>query len=495
MRRFVFLSLGVLEMAVAAVLVAFAWFLPGPAEVYDGAGRIDRAGRRTVEQVRHLRRQLQDLREHQPQMQELALRLQTQMRTVTESLRGQQVDYDAVQAISDALEDAAKGLDGLSGALDPKGVGQLGQGFKAAADFLEKQIIPAATEAANGLEQATQTLRSDAARLSDLLRETPLDLRAVREVYDSLGKFSEGLGRVNVTLKVQRMGTMREGFKGLESALGSGADQVERLSGYTYPVVTFNGLRPVIEQKAFWPEGEAIADGMRKAAKGATAAGREVEALAEELPALQTSLEESRKIVEGARQALATALKQREKVEPLLKSAPEHAARLAEELPRLGTDLAKMLRETNKLKEVAGVLRQAQRSVEEAVNNWPEVRRNLARSSVLLRATRDQLRDALLHRSEYEAGRNQTLALARTFAAALPLVTTQLEDHLQEQERSLEGLGVSIEEVRAVLPPAAGTAVRILQTVRLLLGLVAAIFVLHGAYLILPLRLGRRYAL
>jgi uncharacterized phage infection (PIP) family protein YhgE len=493
-RRLVFLSLGILEVSVACVLVTFVVILPGPAEVFDGAGRLDRAGRRTVEQVRQLRQQLQDLREQQPQMQELALRLQTQMQNVTANLRAQQVDYVTVQAVGDALDEAAKGIDGLAGVLDPKGAGQLGQGLKTAADFLEKQVAPAATDAATGLEKATAMLREDAMRLSELLRETPLDLEAVREVRDSLGKFSEGLGRVNVALKVQRLGTMREGFKGLESALGTGADQVERLSGYTYPVVTFSGLKPVIDQKAFWPEGEAVAEGMRKAAKGATAAGKEIEALAVELPALQASLDESRKVVDGARQALTTALKQREKVEPLLKSAPEHAAQLAEQLPRLGEGLTKVLRETAKLKEVAGVMRQAERSVEEAVAQWPEVRRNLGRSSVLLRATRDQLRQALEHRSEYEAGRDQTLALARTFAAALPLVTMQLEDHLQEQERSLDNLGGSIEEVRAVLPQAADTAARVLQTARLLLGLVAAVFLLHGAYLVLSLKLGPRYS-
>jgi hypothetical protein len=42
--------------------------------------------------------------------------------------------------------------------------------------------------------------------------------------------------------------------------------------------------------------------------------------------------------------------------------------------------------------------------------------------------------------------------------------------------------------------PAANTAARVLQTARLLLGLVAAVFVRHGAYLVLSLKLGPRYS-
>jgi chromosome segregation ATPase len=495
MRRVVFLSLGVLEVLVALVLLLFAWQLPGSAEIQDGVGRLERVTTRTSAQVRQLRQQVHDLRERRPQMQELAKLLQKQMGTVTKTLRGQKVDFTTVQAVGDALGEVAQGLDGLSVTLDPKGVGQIGEGLRTAADFFEQQIAPTATNVARQLEQSTEDLRVDAARLSSLLREAPFDLRAARDVHDSLAKFAGGLERMNVTLRLERLGTMREGFKGLEDALSTGAGQVERLAGYTYPVVTFQGIRPVIDQKPFWPEGEAIADGMRKAAKGATAAGQEMAALADDLPRIQASLDESRKIVDRTREALATALKQQEKVEPLLRSAPEHAARLAEELPRLGAGLAKVLRDTAHLTEVAGVLRQAQKSVETAVKRWPELRKNLAHSAVLLRETQRQLNQALEHRHEYEASLEQSLAIANTFSSALPLVTVQLEDHLLEQEESLDGLGASIDEVGAALQPAARTASHILQTSRLLMGLVAAIFALHGGYLVLGTRLGRRYSL
>src|SRR5205085_5352732 len=122
-------------------------------------------------------------------------------------------------------------------------------------------------------------------------------------------------------------------FEGLETSLTTGAEQVERLTGYTYPSVSFEGVRPVVEQKPFWPEGEKIAAGMRQAAKGVRAAGKELEELGNDLPRLRSSLAQSRRVAEATRSALGAALKQQEKVEPLLRDVPEHAARLAEDLP------------------------------------------------------------------------------------------------------------------------------------------------------------------
>ena len=60
------------------------------------------------------------------------------------------------------------------------------------------------------------------------------------------------------------------------------------------------------------------------------------------------------------------------------------------------------------------------------------------------------------------------------------------------QQQLLTRLGQSIDEVSATLPACARGASRLLQTTRLLLGLVAAIFALHGASLALGPRLGPR---
>jgi len=292
------------------------------------------------------------------------------------------------------------------------------------------------------------------------------------------------------TLKPDNIETMREGFKGLETSLNTGADQVERLTGLNYPVVTFSGLRAHVEHRPFWPEGETIAEGMRKAAKGAAAAVKEMDSLAEDLPRLRDGIDESRKLVDKTREALGTALKDQQTVEPLLKDVPEHAARLAEELPRLGADLAKILRDTSRLKEVAAMLREAQKAIDTAVARWPDLRKTLARSAVLLRATQQQLNRALENRDMFEVSLEITVLLVRALTTALPALADQLDANLQEQEQSLASLEHSINEVGGSLPEVAGTATTVLSMTRLLMILIAGVFTLHGGFILLGARAG-----
>lgn len=490
MRRVIFLVLGGLELLSAVVLAYFVWLVPGRREVEETAARAERVTRHTGEQVQGLRDQFRLLRERRPQMQALGQRLQVEMRVMNDHLKTQKIDYDTVKTLRDALGDAANGLDGLSETLDPRDMKQFGAGMKAAADFLENQVGPAAAQAADELDKTTGSLRNDAKRLSTLLRTAPPDLKAARDIYDGLCNFDQGLERMQLLLKVERIDTMREGFKGLEQSLNTGAKQVQQLSSYTYPVVRFKGWSPSVEQRAFWPEGGRIADGMRKAAKGATAASEELQLLARDLPKLRQSLEEGRKAAGTTREALAAALKQQDQVEGLLKSVPEYAAHLADQLPQLADSLAKILRDTSRLKEVGKLLRQTQKSIDNAVARWPELRKNLGRSSVLLRNTQDQLNYVLTHRDEYEASLQHTLVLSRTISASLPLLTEQLEMELGDQERALTNLDDSINDVRETLPSLAGGASNILQTTRLLLLLLTAIFGLHGGYLIAGTRMG-----
>jgi DNA repair exonuclease SbcCD ATPase subunit len=328
-----------------------------------------------------------------------------------------------------------------------------------------------------------------------LLRQAPPDLNAAKEIHDGLARFSDGLDQMNRRLKPQRLDTMREGFRGLESSLTAGAEQVERLSGVTYPYVTISNLKPQVERRKFWPEGDKIAEGMRKAAEGVQAAGEELDGLTGDLPKLQASLEESRKIADKTREALATALKQQDKVETLLKDIPEHTARFGEQLPQLTRELTKILRETRRLKEVAALLRQAQKGIEMAVARWPDLRKTLGRSAVLLRETQRQLQQSLEHRQEYEAALKQSVVLAEAFTTLLPLFTQRLEAQLQEQESALDDLDLSIKEVGDSIPPCAQSTVQLMQTARLLVWLVAGIVGMHGIYLALTAKLGRSYSL
>jgi hypothetical protein len=491
MRRAFFLILGLLEFAVAGGLVALGW-QAGTADVQQGFSRAEQVTRKAGTQVCLLRRQVHDLR--RPELQELSERLGEQTRTATVALKTQQIDFDTVRALSDALGHVATGLDGLAATLNAGDFGKLGEGLGETAAFLEG-IVPTASKAADDLDATAEGLRNDAARLHLLLQETPLDLKAARDIHDSLARFGEGLDRMRKTLRVDRLEAMRDGFQGMESALSTGAEQVEQLSSYSYPVVSIKGFRPEITQKPFWPEGETIAKGLRKAATGVSAADKELAELARELPRLRSSLDDSRRILDRTREALATALRQQDKLEPLLKDLPAKAADLAERLPQASSDLARLLRDTRRLKEVAAGLRRAQHGIDAVAIFWPELRRNLGRTAAVLKTTRSQLNEVLNNRQDYESARLQTVQLGDSFARLLPVFNEQLSSQLQEQDRALEDLGQSIEEVGDLLPVYGQTLQRILQAGRLLACLAALIVALHASYLILSVRIGRSYAI
>ena len=175
------------------------------------------------------------------------------------------------------------------------------------------------------------------------------------------------------------------------------------MSGYTYPSIRMSGLKPNVQQQPLWPDGKKIADGMPRRHRGAAAANDQLDALSQDLPKLRESLDESRKVADATRDALGTALKQQDKVEALMKNIPDHAARLAEQLPQLGSDLVEgAAARRNALKEVAGLLlREAQKGVDAAVIHWPELRKTLSQSAQLLRATQQQLQNALANRDDY----------------------------------------------------------------------------------------------
>jgi hypothetical protein len=495
MRRLVFRSLAALEFACGCALAAFAWQLPGTAGVEVAAGRVEKVGRDAGRQVRVLRDECALLRKRQPELLALSRRLEKQMRLVGDRVRGHSLDDDALRTISGALGEIATGLDGFAATLDAKGIASIGKGLGATASYLDGKVMPAADRAAGALEKTTANLKADAGKLAAFLKETPLELKAARAMADSLGKFEEDLGRVTKLAKVENFQAMRDGFKGLETSLDSGADQVDKMAKYTLPKVSIKGLFGIsVEEKPLWPDAKTAAAGIRQAAKGCQAAGKEMEAFNAELPKLRDSIEQSRAVVSTTRQALAKALSQQEQIEPVFKRLPQNLARLADDLPQLTGDLAKVLRETSKLKEVATALRTAEQGVEAAVGRWPELKTSLGKSAELLRATRKQLQMALGNRHEFEEMLHETVSLTTMFAEALPVLLGQLESGLSHQEESLGDLGDSIDRVTEAVPAAARSASAILATARLLLALVALMVGLHAGYLLGGVRPGRAIA-
>jgi hypothetical protein len=493
MRRLLFFALAVLECLAATALACLGSQLPDRAQIEGSFARAGRVTERAGDQARRLQERVRSLR--RPELQQLAHRLRDHTRTVTTLLRQRAIDFQTVTALRDSLGTVGEGLHTFADTLDPAAVAQLGDGLGLTAAFLDEKLAPAAAGAAKQLDQSTALLRADARGLADYLQAAPVDLQAIRQVHDSLATFSKGLEKMTATLALKRLDTMREGFRGMDTALTTGAEQVERLASFTYPVLHIRGWRPEIEQRQFWPEGDRIADGLRKAGVGVSAAGKEMDDLARALPQLRSSLEASRKIVDTTRETLGVVLDHQDQLEPLLKEMPRHAARLAEKLPQVGEDLARVLRDTDKLREVAGALRQARKGIEMAVGRWPELRKTLLGTAGLLQAARQQLDRAVEHQEEYERAVHEAARLGETFATLLPLLTDGMLHQLGEDERSLGDLGQSLDEVGTVLPEYGRTAGGLAETGRWLAWLAAAAVALHGVYLLaVSVRIRRRPA-
>jgi methyl-accepting chemotaxis protein len=491
MRRVLFRVLGTLELLVALVLLAFAGQLPGPGEIHVSVGRVEEVSRRTSRQILQVREQVVRARQTRPQMELLAKRLDEQMRLIGQTLRRHPVDFEAVDAVGSALESVADGLDGVALVLDPKGIAQLGSSLRATADFLEQRAAPAAEKAAERLEKTTRDLETDALRLKVLLEKRPLDWQSARALVRSLRDFERGLDRLGTFGKDENLAALVEGFQGLRDSLEGTAGRVEKLQDQQIPQVKLKGFGLDVENKPLWPESKGVAEGLRKAARGAAAARQEMETIQKEMPRMRASVENSRKVVTATREALSEALRQEEKLKPLLEDVPLHAARLAEELPRLGSELVRVLRDTARLREVAGLLRQAQKGVETASARWPELRTDLARTASVLRTTQKQLQRALEHRDHYQEALRQTVEMAETFAGTLPEMTQQLDEELQRQEASLTELSESIDRVSEMLPPAARGATRLFVTARVLLALVAVLVGVHAAWVMIGPSNGR----
>lgn len=123
-----------------------------------------------------------------------------------------------------------------------------------------------------------------------------------------------------------------------------------------------------------------------------------------------------------------------------------------------------------------------------------DLRTTLFRSAGLLRTSSQQLGKALEHRDGYEETMRQSVALAKLVAGTLPFLTEQLDSRLAEEQHALGELRGSLEDVQACIPVYAKTTAQVLQSGRLLAWLGASLAAVHGGYLLMSTRLGRRYS-
>jgi len=199
---------------------------------------------------------------------------------------------------------------------------------------------------------------------------------------------------------------------------------------------------------------------MRKGAKAMREANKEFESQAANLPLIQKSLDDSKKTVKTLREMLGNAVKNQDKLDPVLKTLPEKTSQLAKALPLLLDDFQKVLKETEKLKEISKGLGQAEGLLASAEKSWPGARDGLMKSAKQLRELKVKIDDGLKNPGA----------------------------RLQRQEESLVNLRGSLQEIKEAIPGTSQTVAGVVTAVRWLFWVIAGLLVLHGTTILLGSR-------
>ncbi|WP_020473856.1 coiled-coil domain-containing protein [Zavarzinella formosa] len=469
--------IGLLEIGVAITLVVLGAQIPGEDEVTAGFARTGRLTGGAEKEIGMLREQVDQLRRQD--FASRAEKLRTHTRTVSETATKQQLDFRTIEAMAQAMGDVSKAIKSWSETIDTDRMKTIATGFAATATMLDNNAA-ASEKAADEVDQAMNSIAKDGARLAELLKQSPPDLKAAKIVYDGLGTFDAGLEKLDDLIKAERVDSIKEGLAGLDESITGTAGQVEKLGNVTYPVMTINGLKPTIETKSFWPEAPKVAEGLKKASTGVQATSKELDRVAKSLPEVRKALAESRKSIARSRESVGSALKQQAEAEKLLVAIPKEIAELAEGLPKIGKSFSMILRETKKLKELAAAMRATQAILEENLKRWPEVANGLKKSAIVLDQAQAQLLAATKNRDQYEQAMASTSQVAKSFADLLPEFTEQLDSRLEQQHASLSQMEHGLGEINTSLPQAENQTLRLLRTVKWLLWLVSGLILLHA---------------
>jgi tetratricopeptide (TPR) repeat protein len=476
MYRSASIILALAQLTAAGLFGTVAFLFPDPQETLTHAAAVTRSASRQIHQAQQRQQELAD-----PERKALVARLVEENRRLYLALREEDFDAQSVAQLRDALGSVADSLDAMASLLDEAPARQLGRGLGEAAEYLEKQVT-AAEAAAKRLEETSALLRSDSLRLAELLRQAPLDLEAIAEVHEALGRFSEGTEALEKVLALPQLPAIRNGLQGFHTSLDAGAQQVDTLASYSYPVVYFEGIRPRATQRPFWPSGGKIAGGMHEAAAGVKAADQELATLGAELPKVREALASSRQILDRSRDTLGTVLQYRGLIEPLVKSLPDTAARLAEDLPKLSKQLAATLRETQRLQEVANSLRATQQQLDRSIAAWPETRKTLVKSAEGLRANRDRLDRVLVGHGKRDLG---SASLDNLLAQATPAWQEQVEHAAGAEKAELAELGHSLQQAAEAQNVQAVAMTQVVSLLRWTLAVVAGVLAVLGVWQLL----------
>src|SRR5262245_37654698 len=168
MRRAVVLALGVLELALAGILLTIGLLLPGESAVRDNFDRVERVTESTEKQVATLREQVRTVRD--AKVQRFLKEYDQQLPHLKQRLQGD-VTFETARESSKSLDTLARAMDGWANSLDPSLVQHLSDGSLRLASFLDDSVATAAGRSAARLERTTEFVRKGAEGLTRLLKE------------------------------------------------------------------------------------------------------------------------------------------------------------------------------------------------------------------------------------------------------------------------------------------------------------------------------------
>jgi hypothetical protein len=310
------------------------------------------------------------------------------------------------------------------------------------------------------------SLRKESDRLRSLGRQAVPDFQAAQEVYEALGRLDGGLQRFGTIFDRSRWEAMQDGLAGLEASLEATAGEVERIARYKYPIVRRNGIRIDLEEKPFWPNGERIADGLRRATTGTRAAREELAIASREIPAVRDAIDSSRQTIQRTRQTLGAALKYRKEVESLLNEIPDRTGQYTENFSKLAEQFADSLRQLQALKKFTDGLRQVASTIEKHADDWSQTHSTIQGTAKILHTAARSLDTLTKNRDEYDLFVRQSAQALQDISELFPKISEATEQQLEQSEKTLSELTQHLRYTNDLVPAWVDRAVWCLALLR-----------------------------
>jgi hypothetical protein len=450
MRRCILFGIGLIETLLACVLLAVGFRLPRSESIDEGFQRASVVAQTAQNQVQLIRGQLGEVRHKD--FPKVANHLRVQTRAVSSSLRAQAIDFDSVDATSDALGAVSQGLESWSETLDADRYLSNARELGRTAELLEWQA--AWTDPRKAVCKYQTGMDTNWGPIVDLVCGS-FDVRSLTIMAASL--FQDL--KCAPALDVNPIRDVRDSFREIEETLATAVRQVDALGEAVYPFVTPNGaLPPTIEFRPVWSDGRKVGDALSKAGAAVRAIGRDLD---------------------RADRAIEMLTKQRR--EGRSATPTDDAGRIA----------AAVARTSIQLRELASDLRRTQQGIEQSLRAWPELVQTMRRSATVLEGSHRQLEVVLSQRSECERAVRNSQQLADSSEDVVRGYTAKLDVRLGDQERSLAQVEEGLREVNESLPAVSQAASDLLSVIRWMFWLIGGLIAIHGVYVAVEAKMKR----